>query len=586
MERHLRAYVSETYAQTFPARLLWARAEVLNGLVRLINTSSWHKPRRQINGVKREGIMNANTVARISCAVVTLLFLAAAVAAQIGREVAIPVHLQDGQEFQIEIEDLIAFGEKLFNAMWTSQEGAGRPLTKGTGAPLSDSAAPLVFPRNFNRVSGPDTNSCSGCHNKPREGGGGDIVGNVFVLGQRFDFATFGRSDSIPTKDAADEIGNPVTLQTIADFRKTVAMFGSGFIEMLARQITADLQAIRDTTPPGGSRVLVSKEIPFGVISRNPDGTWKTSQVSGMAAPSLTTSGANDPPSLIIRPFHQAGNVISLRQFTNNAFNHHHGMQAEERVGIGIDADGDGFVNELTRADITAATLFQATLPVPGRVISSDPAIRAAVINGEQKFAQIGCVSCHIPSLPLTNKGWVFTEPNPYNPTGNLQTGGGVPTISVDLTSRELPPPRLRATNGVVYVPAYLDFKLHDITSGKDDPGREPLDMNAAAGSPDFFKGNSKFLTRKLWGIANQHPFGPHGLFTTMREAVLAHAGEAQASRQAFSSLPQYDRDSIIEFLKSLQILPEGAQSLCVDQRGRSISCPPGILQQPEVIEQ
>jgi hypothetical protein len=268
------------------------------------------------------------------------------------------------------------------------------------------------------------------------------------------------------------------------------------------------------------------------------------------------------------------------KQFTNNAFNHHHGMQAEERFGIGIDADGDGFVNELTRADITAATLFQATLPVPGRMISSDPAIRAAVINGEQKFAQIGCASCHIPALPLTNNGWVFTEPNPYNPAGNLQPGTGVPTIRVDLTSRELPQPRLRVVNGVVYVPAYLDFKLHDITSGAGDPGREPLDMNAPAGSDAFFSGSSKFLTRKLWGIANQHPFGPHGLFTTMREAVLAHAGEARASRQAFSSLPEYDRDSIIEFLKSLQILPEGALSLCVDQRGRNISCPAGVLLQ------
>jgi hypothetical protein len=530
--------------------------------------------------------MNAKTLIRIFYAVVALLILTTTIVAQIGREVAIPVHLQDGQEFQIEIEELITFGGELFNAMFTSQEGAGRPLTKGTGAPLSDATDPLIFPRNFNRLSGPDTNSCSGCHNKPRVGGGGDIVANVFVLGQRFDFATFGRLDLIPTKDAADELGHPVTMETIANSRKTIAMFGSGFIEMLARQITADLQAIRDTTPPGGSRVLVSKGISFGTIRRNPDGTWNRSQVTGIPAPSLTSSGANDPPSLIIRPFHQAGNVISLRQFTNNAFNHHHGMQSEERFGIGIDADGDGFVNELTRADITAATLFQATLPVPGRVISSDPAIRAAVINGEQKFAQIGCTSCHIPSLPLTNKGWVFTEPNPYNPTGNLQPGGGIPTISVDLTSRELPPPRLRAVNGVVYVPAYLDFKLHDITSGAGDPGREPLDMNAPAGSAAFFSGNSKFITRKLWGIANQHPFGPHGLFTTMREAVLAHAGEAQGSRQAFSNLSPYDRDSIIEFLKSLQILPEGTKSLCVDQRGRSISCSPGGSPEPEPDDQ
>ena len=89
------------------------------------------------------------------------------------------------------IRKLIRFGEKLFSAAWTIQEGAGRPLTKGTGNPLSDPSSPLVFPRNFNRISAPDTNSCAECHDKPRVGGGGDIVGNVFVLGQRFDYATF-----------------------------------------------------------------------------------------------------------------------------------------------------------------------------------------------------------------------------------------------------------------------------------------------------------------------------------------------------------------------------------------------------------
>src|SRR5258708_1375551 len=117
---------------------------------------------------------------------------------QIGREVAIPRHLQDGKEYQLTIPQLIAFGEKLFTAKWTIQEGQGRPKTKGTGPEptLSNSSEPLGFPRNFNRISGPDANSCSGCHNEPFVGGGGDHVTDVFVLGQRFDFVTFDRSDT------------------------------------------------------------------------------------------------------------------------------------------------------------------------------------------------------------------------------------------------------------------------------------------------------------------------------------------------------------------------------------------------------
>jgi hypothetical protein len=331
---------------------------------------------------------------------------------QIGREVAVPRHLQDGEEYQITIPQLVAFGEKLFTAKWTIQEGQGRPNIKGTGPapPLSDPSEPLVFPRNFNRISGPDANSCSGCHNEPVIGGGGDHVTDVFVLGQRFDFATFGRSDTSFTHGGLNERGEPVTLQNIANERRTIGMNGSGFIEMLARQMTTDLQTIRNATVPGTSQALITKGVSFGALARRMDGTWDTSGVQGLPAPSLASAGADHPPSLIIMPFHQAGAAISLRQFTNNAFPQHHGMQPEERAGIGVDGDGDGFRNELTRADITAVTVYQATLPVPGRSVPDDPEVEQAVRIGEQRFSQVGCASCHTPKLPLVDRGWIYTD--------------------------------------------------------------------------------------------------------------------------------------------------------------------------------
>jgi hypothetical protein len=51
---------------------------------------------------------------------------------------------------------------------------------------------------------------------------------------------------------------------------------------------------------------------------------------------------------------------------------------------------------------------------------------------------------------------------------------------------------------------------------------------------------------------------------------VLAHAGEALFARQAFEQLSDYERDSVIEFLKSLQILPPGTHSLVIDENGMS----------------
>lgn len=456
----------------------------------------------------------------------------------------------------------------------------------------------LVFPRNFDRVSSPEANACSGCHNAPVVDAGGDRVTEVFVLAQRFDHLTLDHSDGIPLRGAVDESGKFVTMENATNDRKTIGMNGSGFLEMVARQMTADLQAIAAATPPGASSRLVTKGVSFGILTRNADGTWNTSQVVGLPAPSLRINGAT-PPSLLILPYHQAGAVVSIRQFTNNAMNHHHGMQSEERFGLNTDPDGDGFTNELTVADLTAISSFQATLPVPGRVIPNDPTVERAVLLGERLFDQIGCNHCHMDTLPLTagnnpglpgQPGWIYFEPNPYNPASgpnspNLRLGPAnyphtAPALTVDLTSDELPQPHLKPNaHGVVMVPAYTDLKLHDISATSDptsDSECEPLDQNQPAGSAGFFAGNCKFLTRKLWGFYNQGgAFMHHGKFTTAHEAVEAHNGEALAERQAFDACSPDERNAIIEFLKSLQVLPPGSHSLVVDERGHPRTWPP-----------
>jgi Di-haem oxidoreductase, putative peroxidase len=542
-----------------------------------LRAESTERSHGQWRGLRREHARATSIATRLAVPlIVGALALAANVVAQspVGRELSVPRHLEDGDEFRIPLDALRAHGERLFTAMWTDQEGGGRPLTKGTGALLADPSRPLTFPRNFNRVSAPDANSCAGCHNLPVAGGGGDVVTNAFVLGQRFDLASFDVRDILPTQGAFDERGMPATLQSIANSRATPGMFGSGYIEMLARQMTADLQAIRDRVPPGHWSPLVTKGVSFGRLARLPDGRWDVSKVEGLVAPSLQTTGPADPPSLVIRPFHQASNVVSLRQFTNNAFNHHHGIQPTERFGEG-DPDGDGFTNELTRADVTAASIFQAVMAVPGRVIPNDPEIEAAVLLGEQRFAALGCTSCHRPSLPLDRLGWLYSEPNPYNPPGNLRPGDAARFI-VDLTRSDLPAPRLRPDDGgVIHVPAFTDLKVHDICDGPDDPNIEPLDASHAPGSPEFFHGNRRFLTRRLWGAASEPPFFHHGQFTTLRQAVLAHGGEAAETRRLFRALPAHEQDAVIEFLKSLQVLPPGTRHLVVDERGLKKPWPP-----------
>jgi len=222
------------------------------------------------------------------------------------------------------------------------------------------------------------------------------------------------------------------------------------------------------------------------------------------------------------------------------------GDPVENPVADHADPDGDGFTNELTRADVTAVSVFQAALQVPGRVIPRDPEIERAVLTGERAFERIGCASCHIPRLPLDKKGWIYSEPNPYNPPGNLRMGE-TKTLYVDLSS--------------------------------EPEDAESLDQNQSPWSKKFHQGNRRFLTKRLWGVASMPNHYHHGMYTTMRRAILAHAGEAAETRRAFQQLSDYERDSIIEFLKTLQVLPPGTKGRIVDENFHAREWPPSPAQ-------
>ena len=141
-------------------------------------------------------------LAALSPLMVAFAALGQSLAAQsetlVGRVVA-------GEEFNTPLVQLIDYGKRLFTAPFTIQEGAGRPMSKGTGVKISDPSSPLLFPRNFDRISSPEANACSGCHNAPMVGAGGDRVTEVFVLAQRFDHLTFDHGDGITLRGAVDE---------------------------------------------------------------------------------------------------------------------------------------------------------------------------------------------------------------------------------------------------------------------------------------------------------------------------------------------------------------------------------------------
>lgn len=420
----------------------------------------------------------------------------------------------------LELNDVRRLGRHLFGARFNICDGMGRPQTTGGGLKRSPTQ-PL-----FIRTSSPEAVSCAGCHSQPFLGGAGDFVANVFVLAQRLDPVTESVSSAFSVE------------------RNTLGMNGSGAIEMLAREMTAELQE-QAAGLPDGSWALNAKGVEFNIV-----------KAGGVV---VESEGVNK--DLVVRPFSQGGVIVSLRQFTVDAMNHHHGLQAEERFdlnpdrGFDSDFDGDGVHRELTVGDITALTVWQASLPAPQQVLPREHAQSLQVRDGEELFDDIGCTDCHRPALRLESR--FFSEPNPYNPPGTWRDR--TQSFEWDMTTQG-PEPRLhRNHDGSVTVRAYTDLKRHDLCDDPSSPDpiryycNEQLaqDRPAQSGRP----ASEFFLTRKLWDVGNSGPYGHRGDITTLTEAILYHGGEARESRDAFALLPPELQSEIILFLESLRVV-------------------------------
>jgi hypothetical protein len=58
---------------------------------------------------------------------------------------------------------------------------------------------------------------------------------------------------------------------------------------------------------------------------------------------------------------------------------------------------------------------------------------------------------------------------------------------------------------------------------------------------------------------------------TTLTESIMAHGAQGRVSRDRFAALPTDQQAEIVEFLKTLQVLPESAAALTIDTLGRPV---------------
>jgi hypothetical protein len=408
--------------------------------------------------------------------------------------------------------DLYVAGRLIFEHPFAREDGLGNEL--------SAVRARNPFRRvHEDRFGGPETNHCRSCHWRGGRAGAGDLTDAAMVLG-----------------DGSRTSG--------ADARNPPALHGAGAIEALAREMSADLAVLREEViaaadAEGSAAIdLVTHGVSFGVLRADRDGV-DASGVIGVDA------------DLIVRPFGWKGTFAGLREIASAAFQMHLGIQSaaairEGELSLGDgprdDPDRDGYTRELGDGELDAVVAFLASQAVPimrpheriddleaaadGFFAPTSTIFFDEWARGRAVFDEVGCASCHVPSLVLRD---------PVLPIGE----GG---FELDL-SREAERPRIAHDAAQDGYPIFLfsDLRRHDL-------GPENASIHEDRGVHTQY-----YLTRPLWGLADSAPYFHDGRSPSIDDAILRHGGEAAPSRDAFTSLPREDRAALRVFLVSLR---------------------------------
>jgi CxxC motif-containing protein (DUF1111 family) len=447
----------------------------------------------------------------------------------------------------LSIKTLFVVGDELFGYLFRPENGWG-----GRHRDRNDVGfTPRLQRIHRGAAGGPDAFGCFGCHSKGGPDGAGTQTQNAFFRG-----------------DAERTTG--------ADQRNAPHLLGLGAIELLAREMSAELQAEADDARQAAQasgrpveRVLVTKGVSFGTIASAPDGTLDTHGIEGVGA------------DLKIRPFGWKGHRATLRGMAEESLHLHQGLlskRAQLAVRDGVvsaatygsgpwyDLDEDGVSLEIDSGMLSTVVGYLAQLEVPIVRPPRDPGLIDAFAQGRALFDAVGCSGCHVPSLELEQ-----TLLDPRRPSdeedpsyaadpragsaeldddddGTIENADERATFVIDVAKDGDGPkiePKYAATQTTYLVHLFSDLKRHDMGAALASP--------AAQGEI----GASIFLTRPLWGLAETAPYLHDGRAATIHDAVVLHGGEAAAARDAYVALAATEQASLRVFLASLSRQPK-----------------------------
>lgn len=491
-------------------------------------------------------------------------------------------------------------GQNLFNNPFEVANGHGegrngaRSLQRAYWNPRGKTQGQSAWP--FLRVNGIDSQSCFECHNtigeyvppgartvaevrKPgNQGGPAGVASSAFI------------NDQFPEYE-----GQPNTVLT-KFVRNPPVVFGTGYTQRLAGEMTVELQARAESARLAGIRspntpqsiTLTSKGVDFGTFATTCTGKTidtcvdDTSNVVGVQA------------DLVIRPFQWGGISSTVRHFARDALDFHFSVQAVEKVGH-KDCDLDGLSDEITVGNVSALTAYVTMFRPPNQVILPDK--KSSVARGRQVLEEIGCTDCHRASLTIESPILTIMTPPPVsestpcpqevssllNPdapgtsdsaeearariadqldeaevqsvaatgsatpqqifeaisvglhrarTGNLSQGN----YQIDLSLRNVAPGDVPAY-ALPRLPAKADSSI-DVPLFSDLKihymGKELSDdFSQPTDTAGYSAQPGHYVTRVLWGIKDTDPYLHDGRARDLREAIELHGAEGSEAQPA-----------------------------------------------------
>lgn len=288
--------------------------------------------------------------------------------------------------------------------------------------------------------------------------------------------------------------------------------------------IATHIRSLAEQTRPGrrlqerSSRWQPTPEITLTVSERNSPALFGAGQIDAIPSTVLIDQAKWQPAEVRgrvsrdlrgrIGRFGWKAQISSLHEFVRGACASELGLEVtgHSQTPSPLSPKEKATGLDLLEPECDALVAYVRSLPAPVVVDPTGPHGTPDMSAGRRLFAEVGCATCHSPSL------------------------GQVRGI-------------------------YSDLLLHDMGSSLNDSGNYYwVEGSELPGGPS----PGEWRTPPLWGLRDSGPYMHDGRAQTLEEAIALHGGQSQLSARRYFSLSIREQAQIEAFLKSL-VAPSAA---------------------------